>query len=139
MNPIRNTAGFVLPVVLGIILIAALIAVQAATDLGNTTVLSTQRLLHLRAFESAEGGIVTVLDQLESGSEPAGTQTLRTQGSSADSAIVETVATFAATPAGFSADRVTERRYEIRSTGFSARGSKVAVVQGVRQFQAATP
>jgi Tfp pilus assembly protein PilX len=139
MKADRTGSGFVLPVVLGIILIAALIAVEAATELGSATQLSTQRQLHQRAFESAESGVVTALDQLTAGSEPPRTQILRAHDAPTDSAIVESTFNSIDAPSGFSVDRVTERQYEIRSTGFSARGSEVTVVQGVRQFRVAAP
>jgi hypothetical protein len=37
---------------------------------------------------------------------------------------------------GYSAGRVLEAQYEIRSTGHSIRATAVTVVQGVRQLQA---
>ncbi|MEO8316576.1 MAG: hypothetical protein ABI645_17490 [Pseudomonadota bacterium] len=133
----KTASGFVLPVVLGIVLIAALIAIQSATELGNTTLLATQRQLHQRAFEAAESGIVAVLDQFGSAEEPATVQTLRTNGTP-DSALVQTIVTSRNTlPDGFSVDRIAETHYEIRSTGRSLRGSDVTAVQGVRKLHLA--
>lgn len=134
-------AGFVLPVVLGIVLLAGLLAVQAAIESGSTTLLATQRQLHQRTFELAESGIAAVLLQLESGAKPPGIQTLRSAETTSDSSTVETTITARQTlPAGFSAGRVVETTYEIRSTGHGTRASNVTVVQGVRQLRAvATP
>lgn len=126
-----------LPVVMGIILLAALYAVSAATDLGSASVLATQRLLHQRAFEAGESGIVAVLDQLRSGAAPPAAQQLRSDEYATDAATVEsTITAVVAMPNGFSAGRVLERDYEISSTGHSARATNVTVVQGVRQLQA---
>jgi Tfp pilus assembly protein PilX len=138
MHPLRTKAGFVLPVVLGIVLIAGLLAVEAAVESGSTTLLATQRQLHQRAFELAESGITAAMLQLESGAEPTGTQTLRSAEASSDSSTVATTITARqALPEGFSAGRVMETTYEIRSTGHGARGSNVTVVQGVRQLRTA--
>lgn len=137
MNPVKAEAGFVLPVVLGIVLLAGLFAVQASIESGNTTLLATQRQLHQRAFEVAESGIAAVLEQLASGAEPAATQTLRSAATPSDSATVETRIIASLTPpGGSSTGPVDETHYEIRSTGHSARGSDVTVVQGVRQLRA---
>jgi Tfp pilus assembly protein PilX len=135
MHPFHTKAGFVLPVVLGIVLIAGLLAVQAAIESGSTTLLATQRQLHQRAFELAESGIAAALIQLESGAGPVDTQTLRSAETSSDSSTVETTITARQTlPEGFSADRIAETAYEIRSTGHGARRSNITVVQGVRQL-----
>ncbi len=139
MRVIRAKAGFVLPVVLGIILLAGLFAVQATLESGSTTLLATQRQLHQRAFEAAESGIVAVLDQLGSGAEPATAQTLRSMVIPSDSSTVESAIVARLTlPEGFSAGRIVETDYEVRSTGHSVRGSEVTVVQGVRQLQVVT-
>lgn len=130
-------SGFVLPVVLGIILIGALIAIQAATELGSTTLLATQRSLHQRAFESAERGIVAAMEQLDAGMAPPAMQSLTAAGNVAESTTVQTaVVARLGLPAGFSADRIIEQHYEIRSTGHGVRNSAVTVVQGTRQLQA---
>jgi hypothetical protein len=125
--------------VLGIVLLAGLLAVQAALESGNSALLATQRNLHQRTFELAESGIAAVMQQLESGTLSTGVQILRSGSTVTDSATVETtMVSRQMLPEGFSADRVAESTYEIRSTGHGARGSKVTVVQGVRQLGAAT-
>jgi Tfp pilus assembly protein PilX len=139
MHGINNRRGFVLPIVLGIILIAALIAVHSATELDSTTVLATQRLLHQRAFEAGESGLIAALDQLRSGAELPSRQILQSADAPTDTAQVD-VATTAqiALPSGYSVGRVRETLYDIRSSGHSARAANVTVVQGVRQLQAVT-
>jgi hypothetical protein len=137
MHTIKARAGFVLPVVLGIVLLAGLLAVQAAIESGSTTLLATQRQLHQRTFEVAERGIAATLNQLGRGLEPAPVQMLRSADVPADASTVETtIITRATLPDGFSAGRVAETIYEIRSTGHGARKSQVTVVQGARQLQA---
>lgn len=130
----RASPGFILPVVLGIILIAGLLAVNAATDLGSDTMLATHRVLHQRAFEAAERGIAVALGELRAGRTPAASQILPTPGMPLDSTTVEfATADAALLPTGFSAGRVVESYHEIRSTGRSARAARVTLVQGVRQ------
>ncbi len=137
MRAIHASCGFVLPLVLGIILLAALFAVHSITELGSTTLLATQRLLHQRAFEAGESGIVAVLDQLQSGADPVARQQLRSAEFPTDAATVEsTLIVRQSLPNGYSAGRVLETHYEIRSTGHSARSTDVTVVQGVRQLRA---
>jgi Tfp pilus assembly protein PilX len=139
MKPRHMNAGrgFVLPVVLGIILLVALLAAQSAIELGNTTTLATGRLLQQRAFEAGESGLAAVLDSLQAGAEPAARQQLQSAGFPADSATVETrLVMQQLLPGGYSSGRVLEAQYEIRSTGHSARSTAVTVVQGVRQLQA---
>jgi Tfp pilus assembly protein PilX len=128
-------SGFALPVVLIVLLIVTVIAIQAAAESGSTTLLATQRQLHQRAFEAAESGVVAALAQLASGAEPAPLQSLQSDSIAGESAAVQTSVTARLTPAGFSADRIVETHYEIRSTGQSVRGARVSVVQGARQLQ----
>jgi Tfp pilus assembly protein PilX len=136
MQSERSISGFVLPVILGILLLVALFAVQAATELGSTTLFAGQRLMHQRAFESSESGIATVMEQLQANAIPAPRQQLQWADFPADTATVSTTARTRDLPPGFSAGRVVEKDYEIRSTGRSARGAEVTVVQGARQWQA---
>lgn len=130
-----TVCGFVLPVILGIILLVALFAAQAATELGSTTLFASQRLMHQRAFESSESGVATVMEQLRTHSAPAPQQQLQWADFPADTATVSTTISTRNLPPGFSAGRVQENEYEIRSTGHSTRGARVTVVQGVRQWQ----
>jgi Tfp pilus assembly protein PilX len=137
MRAMQSHCGFVLPVVLGIILLAALIALQASTELGSATLLANQRQLHQRAFEAGESGLIAVLDELQSGATPAARQELASAAVPVDGATVETTQTARIDlPIGYSAGRVLESRYELRSTGHSARATKVTVVEGVRQLRA---
>jgi Tfp pilus assembly protein PilX len=137
LRAVNAGRGFVLPVVLGIILLVALFAMQSATELGGTTTLATRRVLQQRAFEAGESGLLAVLEQLQAGAEPASRQQLRSAGIPADTATVESrVIARLALPNGYSTGRVLEAEYEIRSTGHSMRATAVTVVQGVRQLQA---
>lgn len=134
-----SRSGFVLPVVLGLILLAALMAVESTGELGGASLLATQRQMHQRAFEAAEAGIAVTLDQLASGVRPTSPQAMPARSDNAGAASVITSAVSSvALPAGFSADRVVEVHYEIRSTGHGARSSDVTVVQGARQLQPVT-
>jgi Tfp pilus assembly protein PilX len=140
MQAVGTRAGFVLPVVLGIILLAGLFAVQATMESGSATLLATQRQLHQNAFEAAESGVIAAINQLGSGIEPATVQTSSSTAAPSGSSTVQTTMVARLTlPSGFSADRVVETQYEIRSTGHSVRGSEATVVQGVRQMRVATP
>jgi len=133
-----NRRGFVLPVVLGIILLAGLFAVQATLESGSATLLASRRQLHQRAFEAAESGIAEVMNQLNAGVEPATVQTMDTAGTSSGSWTTQTTIT-ARTPLvdGFSAGRIVETNYEIQSAGHSIRGGEVRVAQGIRQLRSA--
>jgi hypothetical protein len=138
-EPMRTNhcSGFVLPTVLGIILLAALFAAHAATETGTTALLAAQRLLQQRAFEAGESGGIAVLNQLQAGVDPAALQHLQSAEFQTDAATVATtIISRQRLPAGFSAGRVWETHYEIHSTGRSARGAESIVVQGVRQLRA---
>jgi Tfp pilus assembly protein PilX len=138
VRPTFQQCGFVLPAVLGIIMLAAFIAIQAASELGSTSLLANQRQLHQRAFEAGESGLIAILDQLQSGATPAALQELGSTAVAVDGAAVETrLAAHSDLPLGYSAGRVLESRYELRSTGHSARGTRVTVTQGVRHLLAA--
>ncbi|MGC4027464.1 MAG: hypothetical protein QM696_01135 [Steroidobacteraceae bacterium] len=136
----KRPSGFVLPVVLGLILITGLLAVQATTDLGSHTMLATHRLLQQRAFEAAERGLALTLNQLRSGVTPEAGTLLPSSGLPTDSTQIGfTTPGSVSLPVGFSSGRVVESYHEIHSTGHSARGARVTLVQGVRQLQALRP
>jgi hypothetical protein len=131
------SAGFVLPTVLGIILLAALFAAHAATEAGTASLLASQRVLHQRAFEAGESGVVAVMEQLQAGEEPALRQDLQSGDFPTDGArVTSVVVTRQLMPNGYSAGRVTETHYEVQSAGHSARGITVTVVQGMLQLRA---
>jgi hypothetical protein len=134
----RSSSGFVLPTVLGLIVLAALFAAHAATEAGTVSLLATQRLLQQRAFEAGESGLLAVERQLQTGFDPASRQHLQSADFPTDGAQVTTaLVARQLLPLGYSAGRVTESHYEIQSSGQSARGTRVTVVQGVRQLRAA--
>lgn len=136
LRPRKN--GFVLAIVLGIILIAGLLAAHALAELGTSTLVASQRVLHQRAFEIAESGLVAAMEQLQSGGISIGTRVFRSTHNDTESATVQTrLVSSTALPSGFSAGRVMQFDYELRSTGHSARDTAVGVAQGVRQLQAA--
>jgi Tfp pilus assembly protein PilX len=139
MMPARkNNSGFVLPMVLGIILLAGLFAVAAFLESGSAALLSTRRQLHQSAFEAAETGIAILMDQLNAGVEPARMQTLDPAALASGSSTVQTTITTRTELAeGFSAGRIIETDYEISSAGHSARSGDVRVVQGVSQRRSA--
>lgn len=139
-DPATPPPGFVLPVVLGILLVAGLFASQLAADLGSQRLLATHRLLHQRAFEAAEYGLSQAMQQLRSGIVPPASQHLVLPGHPTDSVqVLHAITAQDALPAGFSTGHVSETFHEIRSTGYSLRGARVTLVQGVRQRQWLAP
>lgn len=140
LHPSHARRGFVLPVVLGIILLAGLFAVHAATELGSTTLLASQRLLHQRAFEAGESGLAAAMAELRDGRTPASSTQLRISGAAGYTATVNSsVIRSTDLSSGFSAGRIVETDYELRSMGHSARGAEVVIVQGARQRHGAPP
>jgi hypothetical protein len=90
-------------------------------------------MLHQRAFTAGEVGLAQVSAELARPGAPApGPRRIRLPAHVTDGA--ETSVTEAAAiplPAGFSAGRIIERHYEVRSTGWSARGARVVQVEGL--------
>jgi len=132
--PVRQ--GFVLPVVLGLIVIAGLVALHAANDLGTQSTLATTRLLHQRAFEAGESGVVAAIEQLAAGEPPPALQLRTSEAVPADRARVSfSHVARVSLPLGHSAGRIVESHDEIRSEGQSARNARVVIVQGIRRAQ----
>lgn len=132
-----RSAGFILPVVLGLVVVAGLLAVSAASDVSTSAALSTSRLLHQRAFEAASTGAAAALETLESGGAmPPASQRLESAAMPTDHADVRFDEVAIVTmPAGFSAGRVFERYFEVTSTGHSARNTEVTQVQGLSRLE----
>ena len=131
--------GFVLPVVMGMILIAAALALHATTDLGTHALLASQRILHQRAFEAGESGLVAGMARVEAGEALAQEISLTSRRFPADSAVVgATTLSRQSLAAGFSFGPVVAIRQEIRSTGRSARGARTVLVQGITRMQPAS-
>lgn len=129
-------AGFVLPVVLGILLATGLLAVQLASDLASQRTLATHRQLQQHAFEAAEYGITHALATLAGGAVPPAVEVLALPGTRVAQVQVQwRLLRHDTLPAGNSAGRVSESWQALRSTGTSARGTRVTLVQGVRQQQ----
>ena len=131
--------GFLLPAVLGITLVAALLALQAASASGTIAALATMRVLQQRAFAVADRGVEVMLASLQAGTPPGPTQTLlsSTPGERAETRFAETAR--APAPSGYSAGRFFEHHYELRSAGHSARGVQVVQIQGVSRLEPVEP
>jgi Tfp pilus assembly protein PilX len=129
--------GFVLPIVLGLLLVAGIFAATALADATLDRALATTRLLHQRAFEAAERGVRTVFDELANGVTPVpGPRQLPAEATPTDSTEVTVVAvTRGLMPEGYSAGRFIEQVDELRSIGRSARNTQVIQVQGLRSLQ----
>jgi hypothetical protein len=109
-----------------------LLAATALQDANLARTLATTRMLHQRAFAAGEVGLAQVSAELaRPGSPIPGPHRIRLPAHATDGA--ETGVTEAATPlpTGFSAGRIIERHYEVRSTGWSARGARVVQVEGL--------
>jgi Tfp pilus assembly protein PilX len=111
--------GFLLPVVLGLILVAAMLAIHALSGSADAAALSGNRLLHQRAFEAAERGIAHAMQTLEAGEPLAQEPIVLTSSASPDeSAVIEYRATaLLSLPSGYSSAAFIEQRGEVRSTG----------------------
>ena len=125
--------GFATPVAMAIAMLMGLLAVAALQDASLARTLSTTRMLHQRAFAAGEIGLARVAAQLAvpGAAVPGPTHTsLPTHATDG----VETSAVEVAAiplPRGYSAGRVVERHFEVRSAGWSARGTRVIQVEGL--------
>ena len=131
-----KTGGFTLPAVLGITLIAAVLSLHAAGESSTATALATMRVLQQRAFAASDRGLHAAMATLANGGRPPATQTLTSSarpGERAEVGFAELIQVSA--PAGFSAGSFVEHHFELRSVGFSARGTTVAQVQGVSRLE----
>jgi hypothetical protein len=120
-----------MPVVLGLILVAAMLAAHAIAGSADAAALSSNHILHQRAFEAAERGLISALQRLDAG-EPLAQQPvpLTSDALSAEGATVEYRETARLpAPAGYSSDRFIEQRGEVRSTG-QLRGATAQLVAG---------
>ena len=128
--------GFATPVALGFALLLALLASSALHDATLARALSTTRLLHQRAFAAGEFGLAQVAAELNRGEVVPGPRSMTLLDHPTDSVetqVAEIVVS--AMPAGYSAGRVVEHHFEVRSIGSSARGARVVQVQGQRRLE----
>ena len=114
-----SRTGFATPVALGFALLMGLLAASALHDASLARSLSTARLLHQRAFAAGEYGLAqTLIDLTPSDAPVPAPRRVTLPGHPTDS--VETVVSeVLATelPPGYSAGRIVERHFEVRSTG----------------------
>jgi hypothetical protein len=116
-----------------------LLAAAALQDASLARTLATTRMLHQRAFAAGEIGLARVASELarpEAAVPAPGRISIPAHATDgADTSVLE-VATIALPP-GYSAGRVIERHFEVRSTGWSARGTRVVQVEGLYRRQLA--
>jgi Tfp pilus assembly protein PilX len=127
---LRRSSGFVLPAVLGVLVLGGLLARQAMDELATHSMLSTHRLLHQRAFLEAERGLLHMVAQLRAGNAVPARHELAAAERPDEGATVELESAAMRTlPPGASIGRVREACLAIRSVGRSARMTKVTVIQ----------
>jgi Tfp pilus assembly protein PilX len=115
----QRSRGYLLPVVLGLILVAAMLAVHAISGAADAAALVTNHVLQQRALEAAERGLATALHQLEAG-RPLPTTTLQLTSTTtpeewAEIEFRETARL--ALPTGYSSGLFIEQRGQVRSIG----------------------
>ena len=128
--------GFATPVALGFALLMALVAASALHDASLARSLSTARLLHQRAFAAGEYGLAQTLIDLRPADAPLpAPRRITLPGHPTDSfqtAVTEIIAT--ELPPGYSAGRIVEKHFEIRSIGGTVRNARVVQVEGLRRL-----
>jgi len=133
--------GFATPVALGFALLMALLAASALHDASLARSLSTTRLLHQRAFAAGEYGLAQALIDLTPSDAPIpAPRRITLPGHPTDS--VETSVSDVITtdlPPGYSAGRIVERHFEVRSTGSTLRNARVVQVEGLRRLAPVGP
>lgn len=133
--------GFATPVALGLALITALLATSALIDAGLARSLATTRLFHQRAFAAGEIGLAGVAAELALPGAPLpDPRRISLPGHPTDgveTAVSETLTNPLSN--GFSAGRIIERHFEVHSTGWSARNTRVVQVEGLRRRELAGP
>ena len=133
-----HSAGFALPLALVLLAVLSLLLVQALGGAAGEAALAANRQFRQGAFESAESGLVAMRAALLA--TPAVTlpaMDRRVADSPADGSITEVRHVGdGATPTGFSLDRFVLRHFELRSTGHSARGANVTLVESIDRLDA---
>lgn len=130
---IGHRPGFATPVALALALLMGLLAAAALQDAGLAGTLATTRMLHQRAFAAGEIGLARMAAELaipDAGLPAPGRVTLPAHATDGfETSVVEAAAI--PLPVGFSAGRVIERHFEVRSAGWSARGARVVQIEGL--------
>jgi Tfp pilus assembly protein PilX len=128
--------GFLLPIVLGLLLVSAMFGLHAASGISSAAALSTHRVLHQRAFEAAERGLVALGQRLDAGEPPPDSPlVLASDALPTERATVEYRATAQLSlPPGYSSGRFVEQRGELRSAARLVRNSEVRLAEGVSRI-----
>lgn len=128
----RSRAGFATATVLGLLAVVGLLSAGALHDALFGEQLAGSRLLHQRAMALADFGTADGLARLARMTVPEShSYALRPLPSSTDSVEVAVRYVGAGTvPQGFSAGRFVLHRFEIESTGHTARGIRATQSQG---------
>ena len=131
-------AGFALPLALVLLAMLSLLLAQALGGAAGETALAANRQFRLGAFESAESGLLATRTALL---DTAATRLPATDRPAPDSPAEGSITEVrhvgdGATPPGFSLDRFVVRHLELRSTGRSARGATVTLVESIDRLDA---
>jgi type II secretory pathway component PulK len=133
-------AGFATATVLGILAIVALLCTAALHDALFGQQLATSRTLHQRAAALADLGIEDAIARLTALPSPQGqSYTLQSPPPTDSTSVTLRHLGGGTLPAGFSSAAMVAHRFEIESTGRTARGVHATQVQGVLRMFPATP
>jgi hypothetical protein len=127
--------------VLGLIAVVGLLSAGALHDALFGQQLATSRVLQQRADALAQWGVEDAMARLEAQTTPAAQHyALRPVPSSGDSISVDVRHVGASTlPSGHSSASLVRHDFAIESTGHTARGIHVTLVQGATRVLPATP
>jgi hypothetical protein len=136
MTGARSTSrdqGVALPIALSLLLILALLLTQALGGAAGETALVANHQFRQAAFEAAEGGLVAGRQRLLASDDLSPPPLERAvDGSTIDRSITGfTYRGDGAPVVGYSLDRFVPRHFELRSTGRSARGAGIVLVEGL--------
>jgi hypothetical protein len=136
-----HRSGFATPVALALALLMGLLATAALQDASLARTLATTRMLHQRAFAAGEIGLARMATELAVPGAAVPAPSRVSLPAHATDGFETSVVEIAAIPLpkGYSAGRVMERHYEVRSTGWSARGARVVQVEGLFRRETVPP
>lgn len=133
-----RSEGFALLAVLALLAVIGLYTAATLQDSLFGTVLAGTRVQQQRAFALADLGIEGALQELAATPAPVD-YSRESQSGPGMGVTVQLRATGTdALPAGFSAGRFANQRFEIRASGHAARGARSVQVQGVERVQPVT-
>jgi Tfp pilus assembly protein PilX len=129
----RGIAGFATTTALGLVAVVALLSVGALHDALFGEQLAASRLLHHRATALSDLGVQHAMARIAAMTAPAGANyALAPMPGSGDNVSVALRHVGSAPlPQGFSLGHLAAHRFEIESTGYTARGIRMMQVQGV--------